>query len=164
VLVAAHADGRIRYIGVSNYTAAHLRAMLDGSSGPVQFPHVLQMEFHPEYWRVAMQLHKEFMLQGMKIEGYAVLGEGRFANQDPCSPAVQRIAARLGATAPQVILGWALRKGVRVLVMSRNSEHLVENLAAETVATSMTAEDDIAIDESSSAEDRKICWDPSKVA
>lgn len=161
VLVAAQAEGRVRNIGVSNYTAAHLRDMIDGEEPSFPFPHILQMEFHPLYWQVAMQLREEF---GLEIEGYAVLGEGRFANPESCSPAVQTIAKRLGATTSQVILGWALRKGVRVLVMSRNPQHLSENLAAESVAALMSTEDDVAISGISSAGETKFCWDPATVS
>lgn len=70
------------------------------------------------------------------------------------NPALQRVAARHGATAAQVALAWLLRQqDVMVIPKAARPEHVRENRAALEVA--LTAEDLAALDQAFPAPTRK---------
>ena len=101
-MVELQRAGRVRSIGVSNFTQRHLREIVD-ATGVV--PAVNQIELHPEFPQAEMRaVHAEL---GIVTESWSPLGEDHsFAH-----PAVTEPAHKYGKTCAQVILRWHVELG-----------------------------------------------------
>lgn len=116
-LERAHGDGLARAIGVSNYDPGQLRALL--ARADVR-PAVDQVPWHP--WRFDLELLELCEAEGVALEGYSPLGQGRHVDD----PRVVAIAERLGRTAAQVLIRWSLERVVTI-PRSRSRERIAEN-------------------------------------
>ncbi|KAL2060990.1 hypothetical protein VTL71DRAFT_9042 [Oculimacula yallundae] len=160
VLNEAKEEGLVRHIGISNFTIEHLRELSETQWGIDNA--FVQMEIHPWYWREAAEIQRVFSGHSLTLVGYALLAEGKLMASD-CPAIFDIISQRSGLTKVQVVLAWALRKGWCVLAKSENEEHLRQNLEVPALADSLTANDIISIDEISSLQEEKRCWDPRLV-
>lgn len=119
-LVHLYQQGRVRAVGVSNYTITHLRELLMDS--PV-VPAVNQYETSPFNTRQALA---DFCREhGIQVESYSPLVRGRKLDD----PALAEIAGRYGKTPAQVLIRWALEKGMVVIPKSVRRERIIENSA-----------------------------------
>jgi diketogulonate reductase-like aldo/keto reductase len=149
-LARLHQEGRVRSVGVSNYTVRHLRELM-GESPLV--PAVNQVEFHPFlYQRELLQLCRE---KGIVLEAYAPLVQARRMDH----PVVRRVAAAHGRTPAQVLLRWCLQHGAVVIPKSVHRERIEEN--ARIFDFSLGAEEMAALD--GLDEGLRTSWDPSGV-
>jgi 2,5-diketo-D-gluconate reductase A len=115
-----HADGRVRAIGVSNFTAAQLRRLLHETD---VVPAVNQIELHPGFQQPELRdLHRE---QGIVTEAWSPLGQGAALR----SPVITRLADRYGRTPAQVVLRWHLELGNVVIPKSVTPARIRENIA-----------------------------------
>lgn len=133
VLVELQQAGRIRSIGVSNFTPEHLERII-GETGVT--PAVNQIELHPAFQqrdqRAVMAKHD------IKIESWSPLGSGRALND----PAIAAIGKKYGKTVAQTIIRWHLQEGLIVIPKSMRKERIEENAAVfdfELSAEDMTA-------------------------
>jgi len=115
-----HQGGGARTIGVSNYSAGQLRAVLTVASiAPV----VNQVRFSPfGFDQSNLELCRR---EGIVVEAYSPLTRGRRLGD----PHVGEVAARHGRTPAQVLLRWALQKGTVVVAKSARRERIAENIA-----------------------------------
>lgn len=119
-LVELRRQGRARSIGVSNFTADHLRRIID-DSGVV--PALNQVELHPRFQQRAL---RDFHSQhGIATEAWSPLGQGQLL-QDAT---VVSIAAKHGRSAAQVILRWHLDSGIIAIPKSVTPARIRENFA-----------------------------------
>ncbi|KAJ3375704.1 hypothetical protein GGF31_002908 [Allomyces arbusculus] len=148
-------DGLVRYIGVSNYTAAHLRELL---SYCTIRPATLQMELHPAYQPAdVLDLCEK---TGIFVQAYSSLGEGHLLEENAWPmPAVQGAADKRGVTRAQVLLAWARHRGWGTVPKSTREERLADNLASGLIK--LTEEEVLGIN--ALACNFKFCWDPSVV-
>ncbi|MBD2895495.1 aldo/keto reductase [Actinomadura nitritigenes] len=113
-------DGRIRSIGVSNFTIDTLRRVMD-ESGTV--PAVNQIELHPYFQQDELRaFHRE---HGIHTEAWAPLGQGQGLLDDPV---LDRIAQAHGRTPAQVVLRWHLQIGNVVIPKSVTPRRIAENI------------------------------------
>ncbi|MEU6747148.1 aldo/keto reductase [Spirillospora sp. NPDC046719] len=113
-------DGRIRSIGVSNFTVDALRRVMD-ESGTV--PAVNQIELHPYFQQGELRaFHRE---HGIHTEAWAPLGQGQGLLDDPV---LARIAEAHGRTPAQVVLRWHLQIGNVVIPKSVTPRRIAENI------------------------------------
>ena len=111
--------GRVREIGVSNFQADHLRAII-AATGVV--PAVNQVEVNPYLTQEPLRaLHREL---GIVTEAWSPLARGRVLSD----PLVNRLAEALDKTPSQVVLRWHLQRGDVVFPKSTHRERMVENL------------------------------------
>ena len=114
------ADGRVRAIGVSNFMPRHLDELLGGAA---VVPSVNQIEISPFLQqrdvRAACERH------GIVVQAYSPLTKGMRLDH----PVVVEVARRVGRTAAQVLLRWALQHDLVVLPKSSRQERIAENLA-----------------------------------
>ncbi|XP_064787123.1 glyoxal reductase [Oncorhynchus masou masou] len=151
VLEELHAQGKLRAIGVSNYTPGHMKELLQGCCVT---PAVLQVEFHPRLSQGEMRhLCGE---KGICFQAYSSLGTGSLL-QDPL---VVQIAQGYGLTTAQVLLRWAVQQGVPVLPKSSHPTRVAEN--GHVFDFELTAEDMERLGGMDCGQ--KYCWDPSQVA
>lgn len=120
-------EGKVRHIGVSNYTELLLGDLLCYARIP---PVCNQIELHP--YLQQKNLVRMCQSQGILVSAYSPLGQptpGRAVNllEDPV---LQQIAKAKGITSSAVILAWNVARGIKVLPKSSNPERLRQNLAA----------------------------------
>jgi 2,5-diketo-D-gluconate reductase A len=115
-----YADGRVRAIGVSNFTVETLQRLFD-ETGVV--PAVNQIELHPQLaQRELRAFHAE---HGIATEAWGPLGRGKGLLDLPV-PA--EIGARHGKTPAQVVLRWHLQLGNVVIPKSVTPSRIAENI------------------------------------
>lgn len=113
-------EGRIRSIGVCNFSEAHLTDLC--LSAEIK-PMVNQVECHPFAQQTGMlNLCRE---TGVQLEAWAPFAEGK--NDIFCNPLLTDIAHSHGKTVGQVILRWNVQRGVVVIPKSVRPERIVEN-------------------------------------
>lgn len=143
-------EGRARAIGVSNFTPAHLRQLLDVCEVA---PMVNQIELHPFLQqRETVALCRQ---HGIAVEAYSPLTKGRMLDDD----VLVTTASRLGCSVAQLLIRWSLAQGHVVLPKSSNPDRIRENAAAVNIRL-----DDAALS-ALSALDAGIhtAWDPTLV-
>ena len=113
--------GRVRSIGLSNFSAAKVREILDVARIA---PAVLQVEAHP-YWN-QHALKAELDGTGIVFEAWYPLGHGDRALL--AEPALTEPAARYGKTAAQVVLRWHLQEGNVTFPKTLNAQHMADNI------------------------------------
>ncbi|XP_063001931.1 glyoxal reductase-like [Elgaria multicarinata webbii] len=146
-----HEAGKLRAIGVSNYTIRHLEELLADCRVP---PAVLQVEFHPE---VAQSELLAFCHQkGIHLQAYSSLGAGQLVGRAE----VVNIATQQGRSPAQVLLRWALRQGVSVIPKSASASRVAENSQLWTWDLSQTDVEELSAMDCG----KRHCWDPSAVA
>jgi diketogulonate reductase-like aldo/keto reductase len=118
-LNAAQDEGKIRHIGVSNFTTDLLAQARELSAAPLVTD---QVEYHP-------LLDQEPLLRavraaGMALTAYSPLAKGRLVDNDMLS----RIGARHGKSAVQVTLRWLIQQEQVVAIpKSSNRDHCRAN-------------------------------------
>lgn len=118
-LIELREAGRIRSIGVSNFTEEHIDRLID-ETGVV--PVVNQVELHPYLQQEGLrEFHRR---HGIVTQAWSPLGRGNVL-QDP---AVAEIAASHGVTPAQAIIRWHLQIGNAVIPKSVRPERLASNL------------------------------------
>jgi len=140
-------DGRVRAIGVCNFSPAHLEAVLPRLSVT---PAVNQVEVHPYYNQPALRsIHDRL---GIATQAWSPLGgvyvyrlaEGEAPRSVLSNPVITGIAGRYGKTPAQVVLRWHLDSGRSAIPKSVRPERIAENLDVFDFA--LTGEELAAID------------------
>jgi 2,5-diketo-D-gluconate reductase A len=114
------ADGLVRSIGVSNFTVAHLRRLMD-ESGTV--PVINQVEMHP--WLQQRELRAFHEEHQILSEAWSPIARGGDFLENPV---ITRIAERHQVSAAQVILRWHLDLGNVIIPKSVNPDRMAANL------------------------------------
>jgi len=116
-----YADGRVRAIGVSNFTERHLRRLFAETSVR---PALNQIELHPYLPQDGLRaFHDEYEIV---TEAWSPIGRGR---QLLAEPVVVRLAEELGRTPAQVVLRWHIQLGNVVIPKSVTPERIRSNAA-----------------------------------
>jgi len=117
-------QGKLKAIGVTNYSIRHLKALL--KSCRIK-PMVNQVEFHPRL--VQSELLAFCKKHGIVLQAYASLGSGDAAQAESffSFPPVQAAAKAHKVTAAQVLLRWALQHGCHIVPKSVRQERVKEN-------------------------------------
>jgi len=113
-------DGRVRAIGVSNFTPTHLQRLIDETGIA---PHVNQIQLNPRFPRVDERRFHE--RHGTVTESWAPIGSGRDLLRDP---ALETIAREHGRTPAQVVLRWHVQLGLVAIPRTSTPSRLPENL------------------------------------
>jgi diketogulonate reductase-like aldo/keto reductase len=134
-LVKLYQEGRVRAIGVSNFTTNHLKELLAGS--PV-VPAVNQFELSP--FNTCTKLVDFCKQHGIMVESYSPLARG----QKLSDPRVAELAHRYGKTPAQILIRWAIDKGYVVIPKSVHQARISENASIFDFA--LSAQDLQALD------------------
>lgn len=117
-------EGRIRAIGVSNFTPAHLETL---AATATITPMVLQVELHPFFTQPALRDYAR--AHAIQLESWFPLG-GRATREELLGhPLLQEIAAHYQKTPAQIILRWHTQLGLVPLPGSSSPAHIEENMA-----------------------------------
>jgi 2,5-diketo-D-gluconate reductase A len=127
-----HAQGLARAIGVSNYDPGRLGRLVARASVP---PAVNQIDFSPFLFSPeVVEAHRR---AGVVLEGYSPLARGRRIDH----PVIAEVARRHDRTPAQVMVRWAVQRGIPAIPKSSRPERIVENRRVFDFAL---ADDDMA--------------------
>ncbi len=119
-LEALYKEGRIRAIGISNFTSDRL---IDLCNNAEVIPAVNQIELHPFFQREdELALMKEY---GIQVNGWAPFAEGQ--NGMFTNPVLKVIASKHRKTVGQVILRWNIERGAVIIPKSVHLNRIQEN-------------------------------------
>lgn len=117
----AYHDGKTRAIGLSNFNAAQVQAIIDGATVE---PTVDQIETHLMWQQKRM--HAYLTSRGMVHESYVPLGECEPGFLD--NPTLVKMARRYQVTPAQLTLRFMNQEGIVVIPKTLNPQHMVESL------------------------------------
>lgn len=136
-------QGKIRSIGVSNFTISHLQEAL-GTGIEITNN---QVEFHPS-------LYQKELLDFCRREKISVTAYSPLARGGVCrNETIKSIAEKYSKTPAQVSLRWLLQKGAAVIPKSGSKTHLRENM--DVFGWSLKRQDEERIDNLGN-HDRKV--------
>jgi diketogulonate reductase-like aldo/keto reductase len=136
------ADGRVRAIGVSNFSAENLQRLMDRTE---VVPALNQVELHPSFQQKELRaVHQRL---GILTQAWSPIGGSarRFGKgSDPLkAPAIANLAKKFGKSPAQVTLRWHLQNGVAAIPKSFNRGRIAENF--DIFDFELSAEDTAAI-------------------
>jgi len=112
--------GRVKSIGVANWTIRHLKETL--SIAEIS-PTVNQVEMHPYYTRDRLLDFSNN--HGIKLMGYSPFGRGRLNIIN--DPVMGEIGEKYGKSGAQVILKWMVQRGVVPLPRASSENRIKQN-------------------------------------
>jgi diketogulonate reductase-like aldo/keto reductase len=143
-------SSKCRSIGVSNYMVRHLEELLASCRTP---PAVNQIELHPYNYRTRLPTVERCREQGVRIEAYCPLTQGRRLGD----PRLVEIAQKYDKTAAQVLIRWSLQQDLVVIPKSTKQHRIRENCQVfdfEISGDDMSRLDDL--------NENLVCsWDPT---
>lgn len=145
-----HTQGKLKAIGVSNYTPAHMKELLQSCTVT---PALLQVEFHPRLCQP--ELRALCTQSGVCFQAYTSLGRGELFTD----PVVLEVSKKCNRTPAQVLLRWAVQQNIGVLPKSSTPERIRSNAAIFDFTLS---EEDMAKLRGLDCGQR-FCWNPSSV-
>lgn len=112
------ADGKVKSIGVSNYSMAHLELLKTQAK---EMPVVNQIERHPYLnQRALIEFDKS---HDIVTQAWSPLGRGITLD----NPMLKKMAAHHDVSVAQLILKWHLQTGVAVIPKSKTPSRITEN-------------------------------------
>lgn len=117
----AYHDGKTRAIGLSNFNAAQVQAIIEGATVE---PTVDQIETHLMWQQKRM--HAYLTSRGMVHESYVPLGECEPGFLD--NPTLVKMARRYQVTPAQLTLRFMNQEGIVIIPKTLNPQHMAENL------------------------------------
>ena len=121
-LIELKRRGRVKSIGVSNFTVEGLQRIID-ETGVV--PVINQVELHPFFNQAELRAFNAS--KGILTQAWSPLGQGGELLENAT---VAEIAAKHGATPAQVVIAWHLAIGNVVIPKSVTESRIQENFAA----------------------------------
>lgn len=152
-------EGKVKSIGVSNYTENHLKDLMSYCRLK---PTVNQVEFHPMcYQKQLLQFCKD---NSIYLQAYSSLGSSQskppgwtvlFNNET-----VKSIASKHGRTIPQVLLRWGFQHDCLLIPKTSKPENLAPN--RDILGFELDGEDMGKLNELN--QDKHFCWNPAQIA
>ena len=112
------ADGKVKSIGVSNYTAAHLDLLATKAK---EMPVVDQVEYHPYLNQLALLDYNK--AHNIVTEAWSPLGRRAVLGY----PMIAKIGKHHDKSVAQIILRWELQHGILPIPKSQHAERITEN-------------------------------------
>ena len=146
-LIELQKKGLCRSIGVSNFTIDNLKELEDKFE---VIPAANQVEFHPYHYQ--KDLLEYCNSKNIIIEAYSPLVHAKRMDEER----LVAISEEIGKTPAQILIRWAMQRGMVVLPKSVNEVRIVENFSVfdfEISDSLMKRLDDL--------DERYVtCWDP----
>jgi len=140
--------GRVRAIGVSNYTVKHLEELRKHSD---IVPAVNQVEFSP--WLYQETLLDYCNSNNIHLTAYSPL----VRTQKMSNPLLMELTEKYGKTPAQILIRWALQHNISVIPKSSKKERILEN--SNVFDFEITPEDMNSLNLLN--EDFRVAWDPT---
>lgn len=117
-LEKAYNNGKVKAIGVSNFTIGHLQDLMNGAEIN---PMVNQVEFHPQL--VQQKLLDFCNENNIQLQAWSPIMKGKVNEIN----SIKAIAKKHGKSAVQVVLRWDLQKGVATIPKSVHEDRIEKN-------------------------------------
>lgn len=145
-------SGKVRAIGVSNWSPQHIDALMAHSDVDV-LPSVNQIEFHP--WNQQRVILGYCRAKGIVVTAYSPLTQGKRLGD----PVIKKIADKHGKTAAQTVLRWCLQMGISIIPKSDREARIAEN--ASVFGWSLDNEDMAEVEKLDEGQKGNVGeWDP----
>ena len=133
-LLEIQAHGRVRDVGVSNYSLPEIDELIRSSG---QAPAVNQIDWGPA-------LYDSRLLAGHAERGIAVEGYSTLKNTNLDDPVLAKIAAAHGVSPAQIVLRWQVQHAVTAIPKSANPDRIAANI--DLFRFSLSADEVASID------------------
>lgn len=143
-------SGKVKAIGVSNYTITHLEEMKKYAKVP---PVINQVEFHPFLYQ--KELLNYCKQNKIALEAYRPLTKGKRLND----ATIELIAKKYAKTDAQVLIRWSMQHGCIPIPKSVHKERIEENI--NVFDFELSDEDMATLDGLN--ENLRLCWDPTNL-
>ncbi len=126
------ADGRIRAIGVSNFTVKQLEKLIENTK---VLPAVNQIELHPFF--IQRELREANKRLGIVTQSWSPIGgvyirralaAPRVVKSPLDHPVIVKLSDKYGKTPAQVVLRWHIEHGLSAIPKSVQRERIMENI------------------------------------
>ena len=151
-LVDLQKSGRVKTIGVCNFTAETLDELIEATGVT---PAMLQIETHPYFPQNELRAYCE--AKGILHEAWSPLGNGTGLLAEPV---LAEIAERVGATPAQVVLAWHRQRGSVVIPKSVTPARIRENF--ESLKVTLSDADMALVDSLDKGAEGRIAADPAQ--
>lgn len=139
--------GVTRNIGISNFSVALIRDLLNGTNSP---PAVLQVELHP--YLTQKKLVQFCALHNIRITAYSSFGGSSYVELGSASgedilmehKTITTIAKKHNKSPAQILLKWAAQQNIAIIPKTLNVKRLSEN--SDIFGWELTEEDMKEID------------------
>ena len=121
-LEAIHASGRARSIGVSNFSVADLKAILQTARTR---PVMNQIEYHPYLQHASDGLLPFCRENNIAVAAYGPLTTVTKAKPGPCDDVYAELARKYGVEEGEVALRWCIDQGIVAITTSANEQRLM---------------------------------------
>jgi 2,5-diketo-D-gluconate reductase A len=128
-------EGRVKSIGVSNFTPEYLTRLINETG---ETPAVNQVELHPAHPQGPLRVFDK--AHGIATEAWSPLGRGAVLND----PIIRTIADQHGKTTAQTVIRWHLQLGNIAIPKSVTADRIVENF--DVFDFELSEDDMISID------------------
>jgi len=147
-LLQAKKEGKLKSVGVSNYSPKHIEEI---RAAGLELPAVNQVELHPfcqqkpivEYCRA----------NNILVQAYTPLVRGKLDD-----PVITSTASKYGKTPAQIAIRWSLQRGFVPLPKSANPERVVAN--AQVFDFEIAEEDMKKLDALDEGKAGAVTWNP----
>ncbi|CAH2241774.1 jg16337 [Pararge aegeria aegeria] len=149
-------QGKVKAIGVSNFTVRHLTELAKATAVE---PMLNQVEWHPHYYQpLLLQYCNDHKI---RLQAYCSFGGLAISNSSLMEdPVVVDIAQKYNATSAQILLAWALHQGIAVIPKSTTEHRIKENIQLNFKLTT----EDISQINTLGSINCKYSWDPTPIA
>ncbi|MBX4191107.1 aldo/keto reductase, partial [Candidatus Saccharibacteria bacterium] len=148
-MIELQKQGKVRSIGVSNFTTRHLDELMEKID---VMPAVNQVEFHPFIYDEQKDLLEYCRQHKIIFEAYSPLAQGHLSDE-----LLTLIGKKRGKTSSQVMLRWAIQRGTLPIPRSSNPDHISQNF--DVFDFKLSDEEIGKIDDLSNGE--RQSWDPT---
>ena len=119
-LQRAVSEGKVKTIGVSNFTPSHITQLLQASGVTIP-PAINQIEMHP--WNQQKEIVAYCRKEGIAVQAYTPIAKGSRLQDE----VIQKVAGKYGKSGAQVVLRWMVEQDVVVIPKSENPGRIREN-------------------------------------
>ncbi len=142
--------GKVKSIGVSNFTIKQLQELMEQTS---VVPSVNQVEFSP--WNYQKELLDYCNKSRIVLEAYSPLTRGKKLND----PTLVSIAKKYGKSPAQTVIRWCLQHNIVLIPKSTDPVKIKEN--ANVYDFDIAADDMAKLD--SLNQNMRFCWNPEEL-
>lgn len=150
ILEGELSKGKVRAIGVSNFTIRHLEELINNTQ---VVPAVNQVEFHPFLYQKELLAYCQ--KKKIAIEAYSPLAHGRRTSNE----LIAKLAEKYKKSSAQIMIRWSLQLGNIVIPKSSHPERIKENF--EVFDFKLTENDMKLV--GTLNENLRTCWNPEQV-
>ena len=127
VLIDYKKQGKIREIGVSNFTVEYLE-QLKKILDPEFYPAVNQIESHPFLQDQSKGITKYSQDNGILVEAYSPLTPVSRVEENALSGYLDELSKKYNKTTGQILLRWTLQRGILPITTSAKEQRIKEAL------------------------------------